>query len=396
MYFRVEKEMPKKIALLGSTGSIGCQTLEVIENLGGSCRIVALTARSSVKLLEEQVRRFRPELAVLSDPRAAAELEKSLQGFDCRVSTGPEGVVEAACRPEADLIVNALVGFSGFRPTLEALKAGKTVALANKEALVVGGELLARKGLLRQDRILPLDSEHSAIRQSLGGTPLDQVSRIWLTASGGPFRDWSEAQLARATPAEALAHPNWSMGPKISVDSATLMNKGFEVMEAHWLFGVPPDRIEVIIHPQSVVHSAVEFVDGSIIAQLGPPDMRLPIQYALSYPARKGNPWPRFNFLGQEFTFTEPDRSRFPCLDLAYRAMDTGGTMPACLNAANEVAVEQFLKGRLSFQEIPRLIERVISAHSVIQKPEESDLEEADRWARRRAAELPGAPTDRS
>lgn len=380
--------MPKRIALLGSTGSIGRQTLEVVENLGGSCRIVALAAGENLDLLEQQVRRFRPELAVLRNPARAAELRHALRDLDCRVEAGPEGLIAAARWPAADLVVNALVGFTGFIPTLEALEAGKTVALANKESLVVGGELLARRGLLHPERILPLDSEHSAIRQSLGGASISQVSRIWLTASGGPFRDWDEERLSRVSPDEALAHPNWKMGPKITVDSATLMNKGLEVMEAHWLFGLPPDRIEVLIHPQSIIHSAVEFVDGSIIAQLGPPDMRLPIQYALSYPERKANPWPRLDFRGKELTFSEPDVKRFPCLELAYRALRAGGTMPACLNAANEVAVEYFLKGVLKFTDIPRLIEGVMAAHSVIQKPDRGKLEEADRWARRCALEL--------
>lgn len=388
--------MPKKIALLGATGSIGCQVLEVIDNLGGDYRIVALTAGSNRELLERQVRRYQPELAVLSNSDAAAGLERALHGLECRVESGSGGQILAATWPSADLIVNALVGFCGFMPTLKALEAGKIMALANKEALVVGGELLARRGLLHPEQILPLDSEHSAIRQSLGRAPLSQVGRIWLTASGGPFRDWSLERLTRATPAEALAHPNWKMGPKITVDSATLMNKGLEIIEAHWLFGIPIKRIEVVIHPQSIVHSAVEFIDGSVIAQLGPPDMRLPIQYALSYPERKSNPWPRFNFWGQELTFTEPDTERFPCLDLACRAMQAGGTMPACLNAANEVAVELFLKGALSFMDIPRLIERVMEAHTVISQPEPAELEAADKWARRQVASLLDQLTDRS
>jgi 1-deoxy-D-xylulose-5-phosphate reductoisomerase len=388
--------MAKKIALLGSTGTIGRQTLEVVENLGGSCRIVALAGGNNRDLLEQQVRRFRPELAVLKDPAAAAELKHALRDLDCRVEAGPEGLVAAARWPSADMVVNALVGFTGFVPTLEALEAGKTVALANKETLVAGGELLARRGLLDLERVFPLDSEHSAIYQSLGGVSISQVSRIWLTASGGPFRDWEEGKLSRATPAEALAHPNWTMGPKITVDSATLMNKGFEVIEAYWLFGLPLDRIQVVIHPQSIIHSAVEFIDGSVIAQLGPADMRLPIQYALSYPERKANPWPRFDFRGQELSFTEPDVKRFPCLELAYRAMRAGGTMPACLNAANEVAVEYFLKGDLRFTDIPRLIEGVMAAHSVIEKPERDKLEEADRWARRCAQSLLNELEDRS
>lgn len=386
----------KRIALLGSTGSIGRQTLEVMENLGREYKVVALTAGSNRELLEKQVRRFKPELAVLSDKEEAARLQQSLAGSGCRVEAGAEGQILAARWPVADLVVIALVGFSGFQPTLAALEAKKVVALANKEALVVGGELFARRGLLDPEQLIPLDSEHSAIRQCLGGAAPDQIERIWLTASGGPFRNWEEERLARATPAAALAHPNWRMGPKITIDSATLMNKGFEFIEAHWLFGVPPERISVVIHPQSIVHSAVEFVDGSIIAQLGPPDMRLPLQYALSYPERRTNPWPRFSFFNAALTFSEPDREKFPCLELASRALRAGGTAPACLNAANEVAVENFLQGALGFTEIPQLITRVLDGHQVISRPEPRQLEEADRWARLRAGELLNERTDGS
>jgi 1-deoxy-D-xylulose-5-phosphate reductoisomerase len=388
--------MTKRIALLGSTGSIGRQTLEVIENLGRGYRVVALTAGSNHELLESQIRRFKPELAVLSDGQAARQLEQDLHGCGCRVECGPEGQILAARWPAADLVVVALVGFSGFYPTLAALEAEKIVALANKEALVVGGELLARRGLLHPERLLPLDSEHSAIRQCLGSAPPGAIARIWLTASGGPFHGWDEKSLERVAPAEALAHPNWRMGPKITIDSATLMNKGFEVIEAHWLFGVPLERITVVIHPQSIIHSAVEFMDGQVIAQLGPPDMRLPIQYALSYPERQTNPWPRFSFFGQTLTFAEPEREKFPCLDLAERALQEGGTAPACLNAANEVAVELFLKGALTFTGIPRLITRVLGEHQVIPRPEPPQLEAVDGWARRRARELLDEQTDRS
>lgn len=386
----------KRIALLGSTGSIGRQTLEVMENLGREYKVVALTAGSNRELLEKQVRHFKPELAVLSDEEEAARLQQSLAGSGCRVEAGPEGQIWAARWAGADLVVIALVGFSGFQPTLAALEAKKVVALANKEALVVGGELFARRGLLDPEQLIPLDSEHSAIRQCLGGAAPDQIERIWLTASGGPFRNWEEERLARATPAAALAHPNWRMGPKITIDSATLMNKGFEFIEAHWLFGVPPERISVVIHPQSIVHSAVEFVDGSIIAQLGPTDMRLPLQYALSYPERRANPWPRFSFFNAALTFSEPDREKFPCLKLASRALRAGGTAPACLNAANEVAVENFLQGALGFTEIPQLITRVLDGHQVISRPEPRQLEEADRWARLRAGELLNERTDGS
>ena len=380
--------MTKKIALLGSTGSIGRQTLEVIENLGPGYRVAALTAGSNYELLEQQVRRFRPELAVLSDESAAQTLKRRLRDTGCRVEAGPEGQITAARWPAAELVVVALVGFSGFFPTLAALEDNKIVALANKEALVVGGELLERRNLLQPERILPLDSEHSAIRQCLEGNSLDQVSRVWLTASGGPFHNWEPGQLARVTPEEALAHPSWSMGPKITVDSATLMNKGLEVIEAHWLFSLPPEQIEVVIHPQSVVHSAVEFLDGSILAQLGPPDMRLPIQYALGYPERKTNPWPRFEFFGRKLTFSAPERDKFPCLELAELALQAGGTAPACLNAANEVAVEHFLEGKLSFTGIPRLIRQVMSEHEVVLNPEPPELEETDWWTRLHAKEL--------
>ena len=380
--------MPKKIAILGSTGSIGRQTLEVVERLGSEYRVVALTANTNSSLLAEQIRRFKPELAVLSDPEAACALTLEKGLGDCRVETGPQGQVLAACRPEADLVVAALVGFSGFEPVAAALEAGKTVALANKESLVVGGELLEQMGLLRKERILPVDSEHSAVWQCLGGTPMKQVSRIWLTASGGPFRDWPREKLKLATPRQALAHPNWSMGPKITVDSASLMNKGFEVLEARWLFGLSLEQIRVVLHPQSIVHSAVEFLDGSVMAQAGLPDMRLPIQYALTYPQRVDTELPRLNFFGQNWSFHEPDRKRFPCLDLAYRAGQSGGTAPACLNAANEVAVEYFLQGALPFTGIARIIETVLEHRTPDGPLEMGGIIAADRWARERARQL--------
>jgi 1-deoxy-D-xylulose-5-phosphate reductoisomerase len=380
--------LTKNIAILGSTGSIGRQALQVIESLGRGYRVVALTAGSNSKLLEEQVRRFKPGLAVLSDTRSAAALKKNLRDERCRVLAGPEGQVAAAVMPEADLVLVALVGFSGFEPTLAALEAGKQVALANKEALVVGGELLQARGLLTPGRILPVDSEHSAIWQCLGSAPHREVRRILLTASGGPFWDWDPEMLENATPEQALAHPNWNMGAKITVDSSTMMNKGFEVLEAHWLFDLPLEKIEVIIHPQSVVHSMVEFIDGSVLAQIGAPDMRLPIQYALTYPERRENSWPKTDFFIHSWSFEPPDRQRFPCLDLAYRAGEMGGTAPACLNAANEVAVERFLRGQLKFTGIAAVIKAVLLEHRPINQPQRSDLIDADRWARRRAAKL--------
>lgn len=377
--------MEKKIAILGSTGSVGRQTLQVIDNLGSGYRVVALTAGSNAALLAGQVRRYKPELAVLSDLTAAAALAHSLHGVACRVEAGPLGQIAAASHPGVDLVVAALVGFSGFIPVLEALRSGKTVALANKEALVVGGELLSREGLLDRERIYPVDSEHSAIWQCIGEAPVRQVRRIWLTASGGPFRDWEASKLSGVTPEQALAHPNWQMGAKISVDSATLMNKGFEVLEALWLFGLKLDQIRVVVHPQSAVHSVVEFIDGSMIAQVGPPDMRLPIQYALTYPERRESGIPGLDLFGQCWSFSEPDRNRFPCLDYAYRAGEVGGTMPACLSAANEVAVDQFLKGKLSFSGISRVVGAVMAEHAPADRPDLEDILEADRWSREKA-----------
>ncbi len=380
--------MPKKIAILGSTGSIGQQTLEVMETLGPEYRVAVLTAGRNEKLLAEQIRRYKPELAVLSDHAAAAALTREVDGSCCRVEAGPQGQVLAACLPGVDLVVVALVGFSGFEPVVAALEAGKTVALANKESLVVGGELLQRKGLLQKNKLLPVDSEHSAIWQCLGNTPLSQVSQIWLTASGGPFREKAREQLERVTPEQALAHPNWSMGPKITIDSATLMNKGFEVLEAKWLFGLELEQVRVVIHPQSIVHSAVQLIDGSVMAQLGLPDMRLPIQYALTYPERQNSTLPRLNLYGQNWNFYEPDTERFPCLELAYQAGRSGGTVPACLNAANEVAVEYFLKGRLKFPGIPAVIEAVLQNHRPVCSPDLAEIISADSWARRSARAL--------
>lgn len=388
--------MAKNIAILGSTGSIGRQTLQVISALGPDYRVVALTARSSGRLLSEQIRRFKPEIAVLSDEKAAAELSLGAGDYDGLLETGAGGQLTAARWPSADLVMVALVGFSGFEPLVAALHEGKIVALANKESLVVGGELLQRRGMLGSDRIIPVDSEHSAIRQCLGSAPAREVERIWLTASGGPFREWDLEKIYAATPEDALNHPSWRMGRKISIDSATMMNKGFEVLEAHWLFGVPLERIKVVVHPQSIVHSMVEFTDGSIIAQVGLPDMRLPIQYALTYPERKASAFPRLDLYGQSWSFEEPDRSRFPCLELACRAGRAGGTMPACLNAANEIAVELFLAKRIAFGDIPVLIETVMNENEMIAGPAVEDILTADRWTRRRASEVGRELAERS
>ncbi len=378
----------KKIAVLGSTGSIGCQTLEVIKALGPEYKIVALAAGSSDELLAEQVRLFKPEMAALINRESAARLRVKIGLQECIVEEGQEGQLTAATWPGADLIVMAQVGFSGFEPLVAALQHGKMVALANKESLVIGGEILMRQGLLDRSKMLPVDSEHSAIWQCLGSSSTETVNRIYLTASGGPFYGWTRAELEKVTPSGALKHPNWQMGSKITIDSATMMNKGLEVIEARWLFNLSLEQIEVIIHRQSIVHSMVEYIDGSILAQLGLPDMKLPIQYALTYPERKNNNFKRFNPFGQVLEFNKPDRENFPCLDLACSAARTGGTMPAVLNGSNEIAVDAFIQGKIGFMSIPYVIETVMQNHNVISDPAVEDAISADNWSRLRAAEV--------
>ncbi len=377
--------MVKRIAVMGSTGSIGRQTLEVIEHLGPGYQLVALAAESSAEVLAEQARRFKPELAVLGDEKAASDLACRIENLPCRVESGSEGLHNAATMPSADLVVMAQVGFSGFASLVDALKAGKIVALANKESLVVGGEILQRLGLLDREKLLPIDSEHSAIWQCLGANDPDQVSKVYLTASGGPFYGYKKEELDQVTPGEALKHPNWKMGSKITIDSATMMNKGLEVIEAGWLFDLALEQIEVIIHRQSIVHSMVKYIDGTIIAQLGAPDMRLPIQYALTYPERLESRTEKYNPFGQTLTFERPDRDNFPCLELACRAAREGGTMPAVLNGANERAVKYFLEERIGFNGIAELIGRVMDSHRLLKNPDIEDVIEADRWSRRKA-----------
>lgn len=378
----------KKIAVLGSTGSIGRQTLEVIEALGPDYRVAALTAGSNDDLLAEQVRRFKPELAVLSDLDAAGRLKKKISAGQFAIEAGPGGQIAAATLPGADLVVMAQVGFSGFEPLVAALENGKTVALSNKESLVIGGEILKRKGLLNREKILPVDSEHSAIWQCLGTDPVKSVEKIYLTASGGPFFGLSGAELVKITPEMALKHPNWQMGNKITIDSATMMNKGLEVIEACWLFGLSLEQVEVVIHRQSIIHSMVEYIDGSVLAQLGLPDMKLPIQYALTYPERVYSGFEKFNPFGRVLEFEKPDRENFPCLDLAVSAARTGGTMPAVLNGSNEAAVAAFLEGRIAFTDIPLIIESVMQQHGVTVNPGVGDVVGADCWSRERAADI--------
>lgn len=378
----------RKISILGSTGSIGTQTLEVVENLE-NIQVAALTGNHNIDLLEKQARKFSPVLVAVMDAKKAEILKGRLADTDIRIVSGMEGLIEAATWEEADTVVTSVVGNVGLEPTFAAIRAGKNIALANKETLVSAGGLVMELAKQHGSKIYPVDSEHSAIFQSLQGNEGNSIRRILLTASGGPFRGKKREELAGVTAADALAHPNWSMGKKITVDSATLLNKGLEVMEAKWLFGVAIDQIEVLIHPQSIVHSAVEYEDGAIIAQMGEPDMRIPIQYALTYPKRVKNPFPRIDFTKRsQLTFEKPDLDTFRCLSLAYRALETGGTLPAVLNGANEVAVARFLQGEISFLEIPALIERTMDAYTVKYDYSLEDLLEADAWAKAYAAKI--------
>ncbi|MDY6825781.1 MAG: 1-deoxy-D-xylulose-5-phosphate reductoisomerase [Bacillota bacterium] len=375
----------KKIAILGSTGSIGRQTLEVIESLGPQYRVIALTAGSNDRLLADQILKFKPKIAVLSDKVAAGRLAKAVDGTGCQVLQGNEGQEVAATLDEADLVVMAQVGFSGFKPLVSALKQGKKIALANKESLVIGGEILDKQGLLDRTKIYPLDSEHSAIWQCLRSGEKEEVDKIYLTASGGPFFGKTREELNHVTVDEALKHPNWKMGGKITIDSATMMNKGLEIIEAMWLFGLRLDQVEVVVHQQSIVHSMVKYKDGSVIAQLGRPDMRLPIQYALTYPERLESRFENFDPFDLVLDFKKPDRDNFPCLKLACRAVKEGGTMPAVLNGANEEAVRSFLVGGIAFTNIAEVIETVMNRHRLVSNPILQDIIAADIWARREA-----------
>ena len=378
----------KRLAILGSTGSIGTSTLDVVEGYPDRFQIVALAAGANLDRLEPQVRRFTPRLVSVGSEAGARELRRRLGRAPTEVVWGTAGLLQAAADADADLVVSAIVGANGLLPTMRAVAAGKDVALANKESLVMAGHLLTAEAHARGTRILPVDSEHSAIFQCLAGNGMGGVRRIVLTASGGPFRTRSRSAMASITPEEALKHPNWSMGQKITIDSATLMNKGLEVIEAHWLFGLPVDRVDVIIHPQSIIHSLVEYVDGSLLAQLGVPDMRIPIQYALTYPERQPSMVPRLELEQLTgLTFEAVDREKFPCLDLAYEAALAGGSCPAVLNAANEVAVHRFLNRRIGFDEIPTLIRKALDAHPRRAVGSVEDVLEVDREVRRRLDE---------
>jgi 1-deoxy-D-xylulose-5-phosphate reductoisomerase len=374
----------KSLSILGSTGSIGSNVLRIVEQFPERFAVAALAAGKNVDLLAKQIRQFKPIVAVVFDEDHAALLSEKLpHGINTEVLYGPEGYKYAASISDADMLVSAVVGSSGLVPTLAAIEAGKQIALANKEALVTSGELMMDAARKNRVDIIPIDSEHSAIFQSLLGHKKDDIRRIILTASGGPFLDVPMEDLASITPEDALRHPTWDMGAKITIDSATLMNKGLEVIEARWLFGISEEIIDVHIHPQSIVHSMVEYCDGSVIAQLGVPDMRTPIAYALAYPERLSLdlPGPDFFEMGQ-LTFRKPDLKKFPCLGLAFDACKTGGTVPAVLNAANEVAVSAFLGHRINLMQIPNLIRKAMASHRVVSKPELNDILAADAWAR--------------
>lgn len=360
----------KRIAVLGSTGSIGTQTLEIVRNNGDALEVTALAASSNVALMEAQIREFRPRLAVMWSAQAAEELRLRVADCPVRVVQGMDGLLEIASMPEAEVLVTAIVGMIGIKPTIEAIRAGKDIALANKETLVCAGHIIMPLARERGVSILPVDSEHSAIFQSLNGEPKGKISRILLTASGGPFRGWNRERLAGVQVEDALKHPNWAMGRKITIDSSTLVNKGLEVMEAKWLFGVEPSQIQVVVHPQSIIHSMVEYIDGAVIAQLGVPDMKLPIQYALFYPDRKAMRDNRVDFFSLgSLTFEEPDMETFYGLKLAYRALEQGGSMPTVYNAANERAVALFLERRIGYLQIPELIQRCMEHHEVMRQP---------------------------
>lgn len=378
----------ENIAILGSSGSIGRNSLEVIANFPNKFNVAYLTVNTNVDALCDQVRRFKPKGVVVLDRSMAAACKRRVNGTT-EVLAGAEGLEEIVQRDDVDVVISSLVGFAGLKPTIKAIEAGKKIALANKETLVVAGEIIMKLVKEKNVTLIPVDSEHSAIFQCLVGESGSSVSKIILTASGGPFLGASAEELATVTVEQALKHPNWKMGSKITIDSATLMNKGLEVIEARWLFGVPAERIEVVVHPQSIIHSMVEFIDGSVKAQLGVPDMKIPIQYALTYPDRITSEFVRVDFpLLREMTFFKPDLNRFRCLGLAFDALRSGGTMPAALNAANEVAVDRFLNGRISFPQIPDTICRTMDQHTSTTNPTLDDIVEADASARRFAASI--------
>lgn len=376
----------KKIAILGSTGSIGTQALDVIASNPELFEARVLTANRQADLLIEQARRFKPQCVVIADETKYEYVSNALADTDVQVNAGADALCQVVELPSVDMVLTALVGFSGLRPTISAIKAGKAIALANKETLVVAGELVTKLAVEHKVPMLPVDSEHSAIFQSMMGEQAE-VEKIILTASGGPFRNFTTEQLASVTPEQALKHPNWDMGAKITIDSASMMNKGFEVIEAKWLFGVEPKDIQVVVHPQSIIHSAVQYTDGAVKAQLGVPDMRVPIQLAMSYPERIGSNFPRLDWFAMDnLTFEKPDQERFRCLALAYEALDRGGNMPCVLNAANEVVNLAFRQGKCGFLQMAEIIEKTMDTIPFKSENSLEDYLECDAEARRVAA----------
>ena len=392
----------KNLGILGSTGSIGAQTLEVVRKNPDRYRVSALAVMGNIEVLKEQILEFRPKMVAVFDPEKGKALKEEIIRLKAgaprmkitekngnhpllsvKVHVGLEGLVSIATAKEVDLLVNSVVGSVGLVPTLKAIEEGKDIALANKETLVVAGELVMKKAKEKGVTITPIDSEHSAIFQCLQGEKKESLEKIILTASGGPFRTWKKEDIEKATYREALKHPNWDMGRKISIDSATMMNKGLEVIEARWLFDVPPEKIETVVHPESIVHSMVEYVDSSVIAELGVPDMKVPIQYALSYPERIKADFEKLSLSKiKNLSFQEPDIERFPCLKLAYDALELGGTMPAVMNGANEVLVEAYLEEKILFYDIPKYIEMAMKAHEPFDYTTMEEILEVDRWVR--------------
>ncbi|MBO5619469.1 MAG: 1-deoxy-D-xylulose-5-phosphate reductoisomerase [Paludibacteraceae bacterium] len=379
--------MKKRIAILGSTGSIGTQTLDVVRRHPDRYEIYAISAHRSVDLLVAQAREFHPEVVCIADESKYEQLRAALSDMEIKVWAGAEAIAQMVTMPSIDVVVAAMVGYAGLQPTIEAIKAGKTIALANKETLVVAGEIICELAQQYHAPIIPVDSEHSAIFQSLVGEDRSEIEKILLTASGGPFRTFTPDQMRSVKAADALKHPNWEMGAKITIDSATMMNKGFEVIEAKWLFGVPVEKIQVLVHPQSIVHSAVQFTDGAIKAQLGAPDMRLPIQYALSFPERLASDFPRADLLQLgNLTFEKPDMDRFPNLALAYEAMSRGGNIPCVLNAANEVVNLAFREDRCGFLQMSEIIAETMHRAPFIARPTYEEYVATDREARETAS----------
>ena len=383
--------MIKNISILGSTGSIGCSTLDVISRFPERFKVVGLSACENIDRLEQQIRRYKPSVVSLTNEKHASVLKEKCKTLDVDILSGVEGLIRVSTHPEAGIVVSAIAGSAGLIPTLAAVKAGKTIALANKETMVMAGEIVVREANEKKAKILPVDSEHSAIFQVMEKGRWEEVHKIILTASGGPFLRTPSEERKKATIKDALRHPNWNMGAKVTIDSATLMNKGLEVIEAKWLFDVSVNQIKVLIHPQSIVHSMVEFRDGSVIAQMGMPDMKVPIAYALSYPERLDLVMPRLDLAKTgNLTFEEPEKRRFPCLYYAYDAINEGGSMPAVLNSANEIAVQAFLHGRIGFLDIERITGETMGKHKAFRIETIEDVLHADNWARQEAEMIIG------